>query len=362
MVASLFGKKAYEQFLSIDIGSSSVKIMELDISNPSQPKLKTAAIAPLPSGVISNNTVSKAEVVANTIKTLIETNEINSKKVAFSLPGPAVFTKKLTLSNQKLAAILENVEFEAANYIPHKIEAVHFDYQILPSATPGSADLLLVAVKNEIVLSFLDALEQAELEPSIADVDYFAVENAFELNYPEALSKTVALLDVGSRFSGVNILQQGKSLFTGDIGVGGRLYTDALCEALNMQIRQAEDAKMGKIPSGFDENTVNETIERTTEHVTSEIHRQLGFFWNAANTDKPIEAIYVSGGGAMLPSFIEELRAKTLIPVERIDPFRRLDTATGFDPEFLKDMEGQMVTCVGLGLRQFGDKPVVEIE
>ncbi len=357
MVSSLLGPKKHEQFLAVDIGSSSIKALELDISDPSRPKLKTAAIAPLPSGVLSNNAVSKPEVVANTLRTLLETNEITSKKVAFALPGPAVFTKKVSLSNSKLEALLENIQFEAANYIPHKIEAVHLDYQIFPSSNPGSSDLLLVAVKNEIVLSFLEALEQAGLEPAIADVDYFAVENAFELSYPQMRSQTVALLDVGSRFSGVNILQNGSSLFTGDIGVGGRLYTDALCEALNMQIKQAEEAKLGKIPDGFDEALIAETIERTTEHVASEIHRQIGFFWNAANTDKQLEVIYLCGGGAELSGFTEELRSKTGIPVERIDPFKGVDTSSGFDAEFLREIGSQMVTCVGLGLRRFGDKP-----
>jgi len=360
-VNSLFGKKRYEQFLAIDIGSSSIKVLELDISNPQSPVLKSASIAPLPAGAVNNNAVAKPEIVSNTLKTLLEANDIKSKKVAFALPGPAVFTKKVSLSDQKLAGMLENIHFEAANYIPHKIEAVHLDYQILPGSNPGSSDLVLVAVKNEIILSFVDALEQAGLEPAIADVDYFAVENAFEVNHPELRLKTVALVDVGSRYSGVNIVQNGKSLFTGDIGVGGRLYTDALCESLNMQVKQAEDSKSGKIPDGFDRALVTESIERTTEHVTSEIHRQLGFFWNAANTDKPLEAIYLSGGGSLTAGFDEELKSKTGIPVERVESFRNIDTKAGFDPEYLEEIEPQMITCVGLGLRQFGDKQNAEI-
>ena len=352
----LSGKKQVD-FLAIDIGSSSIKIMSVESNGSDVLTLKAAAIAPLSAGAVTNNAIAKPEVVSNTLKTLLEANEITSKKVAFSLPGPAVFTKKVTLPNAKLEAVLENIQFEAANYIPHKIEAVHLDYQVLPSATAGSSDLVLVAAKNEVVLSFVDAIEQAGLEPAIADVDYFAMENAFELNYPESKQKTVALIDIGSKYSGVNIIQDGISLFTGDVGVGGRLFTDALCESLSMQVKQAEDAKFGKIPDGFDSALVTESIDRTTEHVVGELQRQLSFFWNASGTDRPIEAIYLAGGASSLKGFIDELRAKTGILVEKIHPFRKLNTRGRFDPEFLKEINSQMVVCVGLSLRRFGDKP-----
>lgn len=357
MNLTLFGGKKQEDFLAIDIGSSSIKIMSVESVGSEQPKLKVAAIAPLAGGAVTNNAIAKPEIVSNTIKTLLETNEISAKKVAFSLPGPAVFTKKVTLTNAKLESVLANIQFEAANYIPHKIEAVHLDYQVMPSMTPGSSDLVLVAAKNEVVLSFVDAIEQAGLEPAIADVDYFAMENAFELNYPESKQQTIALIDIGSKYSGVNIVQDGVSLFTGDVGVGGRLFTDALCESLSMQVKQAEDAKIGKIPEGFDVALVAESIDRTTEHVVAELQRQLSFFWNASGTERPIDAIYLAGGASSLKGFIDELRAKTGITVERLDPFRKLNTRGRFDPAYLREIDSLMVVCVGLSLRSFGDKP-----
>jgi type IV pilus assembly protein PilM len=358
-IASMFGKKKQEPFLAVDIGSTAIKMVEFEPGAPA--RLKFAFSAPLPSGAVTNNLIAKPEVVANTLQTLCESNDVKAKKVVFCLPGPAVFTKKVSLSNQKIKAMLENIQFEAANYIPHKIEAVHLDYQILPGTAPDSSELLLVAVKNEVILSFVEAIEMAGLEPAIADVDYFALENAFELNYPELKDKTVALVDVGARFCGVNILQQGRSIFTGDVGVGGRTWTDALCESLNMQVKQAEDAKSGKVPENFDEALVAETIERTTEQISGELQRQLGFFWSAANTEQQLEAIFISGGGGLVSGLIEELKVKTGIPVERFQCFRAIDTSSGFDPEFLREVEPFMANAVGLALRRFGDKVNAEV-
>src|SRR5690606_11466268 len=112
-----------------------------------------------------------------------------------AIPGPAVFTKKITIAYCEPKELENNIRFEAGNYIPHSVEAVHLDYQVLKVNGTSTMDVLLVAVKNEIVRSYISALEQAGLEPSIADVDYFALENMFVLNYPEEQEKTVALIN-----------------------------------------------------------------------------------------------------------------------------------------------------------------------
>lgn len=354
-IQNLFGAKPQETFLSVDIGSSSIKLMEIDLTG-SKPKLVGVGIGPTPGGAITNNLVAKPDAVANAMRALADAQNLKANKVVFGLPGPAVFTKKINTSAQRLEELTNNIYFEAGNYIPHKIEAVHLDFQVLRALGPTNIEVLIVAVKNEIIASFLEAIERAGLEPAIADVDYFALENMFELSYPEEASKTIALIDIGSRYSGVNILQDGRSLFTGDVGVGGRLYTDALCETLNMQPKQAEAAKAGEIPDGFDENLISETIDRTTEHVASELHRQLGFFWNAAATDRSIDAIYLTGGGAQLTGLLEELNAKTGIPCSQVDPFRGLEIAETISQDYLRGIASQVGTSVGLALRRFGDK------
>lgn len=353
-LGSLLSKKTNERFLSIDIGTSSIKMMEIDL-NGSTPKLVSAAIASTPAGGGASNMVAKTEAVASAIRSLVESNEIKATKVVFGIPGPATFTKRITTSASKLSDLQSNIAFEASNYIPHKIDAVHLDFQVVRS-TGSSMEVLLVAVKNEIIGSYLETLEQAGLEPAIADIDYFALENMFELNYPEEKFKTIALVDTGARFSGVNIVQEGRSVIVGDVGVGGRLYTDALCETLGMQPREADEAKMGNPPANADKSLVSETIDRTTEHVASELHRQLGFFWNAAATDKSIDTVYVSGGGCQVAGLLEELSAKTGLPCKPIDPFKQIDTSDGFDREFIAEIAPQMAVSVGLAVRRFGDK------
>jgi type IV pilus assembly protein PilM len=355
MLAPLLGKKPEEQFVSVDIGTSSIKLMELGLGG-GKPKLLNAACGQTPSGCISNNVVTKPDVAARVIRSLVEANDFKSTKAIVAIPGPAAFTKKVTMPLARLDELQNNIIFEASNYIPHKIDAVHFDFQVLRAVSGSNMEVLLVATKNEIIQSYLTAVEQAGFEPAIADIDYFALGNMFELNYPQEKKKTIGLVNIGARYSAVNIMQDGESLFTGDVGVGGRLYTDALCESLNMQPREADEAKLGNIPEGADASLVAETIARATEHIASELHRQLGFFWNAAATNRTIETIYLSGGGSQMPGLLEELRAKTNIECLAVDPFQQIDTASGFDADYLGEIAPQMAVSVGLALRRLGDK------
>ncbi len=345
-----------ENLLSIDIGSNSIKVMELKSTPSGKMELMSAGQVPTPANVIKNNVITKPEAIGNAIKSLVESNAINTNQVVTAVPGPSVFTKRITTAAVSLKELHNNITYEAGNYIPHTIDAVHLDYQVLGSNGKSSMDVLLVAVKNEIIRSFLESIEHAGLETVVVDVDYFALENMFALNYPEECKKTLALINIGARYSTVNILQDGVSLFTGDVTVGGRLYTDALCESLALEPLVAEQAKMGRFPETVDKNIVTETLDRTTEHIAAELHRQIGFFWSAAATDRQIEAVYLAGGGAQVSGLVDELNSRTGMQVHIVDSFRAIDATDRFDTEYLNEIAPAMSVSVGLALRTIGDK------
>lgn len=354
-IERLLGRNRNEPIVSVDIGTSAIKVMCLDTTH-SKPKLIGAGVGPTPANAISNNAVVKPEQVGAAIRSLLDANGITATKAAFVMPGTCTFTKKITIGYQSLKDLKQNISFEAGNYIPHSVDAVHLDFQVLKANGKSTMDVLLVAVKNEIVQSYFNAVESAGLEPIIADVDHFALENMFGLNYPEEKNRTVALINVGARYSSVNIMQAGESLFCGDVSVGGRLYTDALCENVGMQPAQAELAKSGAQVEGFDQHLLAETRDRTTEHLAAELHRQLGFFWNAAATDRAIESIYVCGGSAQVPGLLEELSARTGLTCNLVKTLRNLDWSENFDEEFIGEVGLSMGVSVGLAMRRTGDK------
>ena len=184
MLNSLLKRKNTEVFLAVDIGTSFIKLMELDTSGP-KPILLAAGMAPTPANAITNNIITAPQKVADAIKTIIEANEMSASKACIAIPGPCAFIKKITMGYSSEKELANLIFFEAANYIPHSVKAVKLDYQVLNADPEGSMHVLLVAVKNEIIESYIAVLSLAGLEPAIADIDYFALEIMFELNYPD---------------------------------------------------------------------------------------------------------------------------------------------------------------------------------
>jgi len=351
----LFGKKDLGSYVGVDVGASSIKLIELELTE-GKPRLLNAAFSPSPASAIKNNAVVRAENVGAVLKSLIDANGVSAKNVVVAVPGPSVFTKKITVTAPSIKDLENNIQYEAANYIPHSVDAVSVDFQVLSQAENGSMEALLVAVKEDIVTSFTESIEHASLNPAVVDVDYFALANTFELCYPEERENTVALINIGARYSSVLIVENGSLLFSGDVPVGGRLFTDALCEALELKAAEAEAAKCGELPEGINQAVYDETISKTMDHVTSELQRQLGFFWNAASTENPIKKIFFSGGGAELKGLREKLSDKTKVDCVPLDPFKGINCGSEFEQDYLNELRPLVAVCVGLATRTMGDK------
>lgn len=344
-----------ESFIALDIGSSAVKLLELDLSG-AKPKLINIGVQPLPAEVFANNMIAQTDVVAEKINALLESNEIAGKRVVVAMPGPSVFTKRIQVQKMSRKELAENIQFEAGNYIPHNVEAVRLDFHVIGAAGKNQLDVLLVAVKNEIIDSFLDTLGVANLEAAVVDIDYFAVQNMYELAHPELLDKTVALIDVGSRFSGINICRGGLSLFCGDVSVGGKSISDEIADSTGLPFDEAEKLKIKNTKESEHYSAVVEIIDRSTEQMASELNRQLSFFWNAAGADEGIDKIMLSGGSALLPGLIEELSTKTGIECALLDPLAGIECGSSFESGFLSEIALRMSVGVGLALREPGDK------
>ena len=347
-----------EPLVAIDIGSTGVKLIELDISGD-KPKLINLGYSPISEDVFSNNVLSKPEVVAEKLGALLESAGVSDKRVVVAMPGPSVFTKRITTAKADPKELAQNIQFEAGSFIPHNIDEVKLDYHIIGDAGKGKLDVLVVAVKNEIIDSFTECLSMCGLEPAVIDVDCYALQNMFELGYAEQLPQTVALINIGARYSSINICRGGKSLFTGDISLGGKVFTDAIAQELNVSAADAELLKRGKgAPPSL--QLTKEVIDKNVEYVASELNRQLSFFWNASGAEDGIERILVSGGGSQVLGLIDELREKTGLQCEFLDPFRGIEIGSSVDAQQVKDTAALMSICVGMGIRQPGDRESVE--
>src|SRR6185436_11768579 len=313
--------------VGLDIGSSAVKAVEL---KPSGKGFRVAAFGsqPVPPDSIVDGAIIDAGAVADAIRRLFEGNKaFKAKDVCASLSGNAVIVKKITLPVMTQAELDESIYWEAEQYIPFDVQDVNLDYQILdPGTGPesrGSMEVLLVAAKKDKIGDYTGVIAQAGRNAVVVDVDAFALQNAYEVNYGIDPNAVVVLLNAGASATNINILQGDQSVFTRDISMGGNAYTEALQRELNLPYESADALKRGEPIEGETYDEARPVLRAVTENVMLEIQKTFDFFKAAAASDK-IDRIVLCGGASRAEGFTEMLTERFEAPVESFDPFRNV--------------------------------------
>jgi type IV pilus assembly protein PilM len=345
-----------DDYVAFDIGSSSVKMVEAAVDK-SGCQLLNVGIAPLPQGAVQNNMVVEPGWVAAAIRKLVQDNGVRSSKVISAVPGRAVIIKKIQMPRQDNDELEANVEFEANKLIPENLENVNIDYQVLGYLEGGNKmEVLLVAVKKEIVNSFTDIIEAAGLAPAIIDVDYFALESMYETNYePQASGEVVGLIHIGARYTSINVLSNGISTFTGDLPVGGEEFTDTLRRTMQISGEDAETLKLTGLLQGKNGSDVEALLRPATESLAEDVQRTLSLY-GAIASEEGIRNIYLTGGGAKLSGLTSVMHERLGVPVELADPFRNFRVNNSVDRGSLAELAPLLGVAVGLAIRRIGDK------
>src|SRR5262249_10493985 len=125
------------------------------------------------------------------------------------------------------------------------------------------------------------------------DVDVFALQNCYEVNYGIDPGRVVALLNVGASIMNINIIKGQTSIFNRDIAVGGNQYTDAIQKDLNLSFDQAESMKKGGRGEGTE--NLHPILQAVSESIALEIQKTFDFF-KATSSEDRIDRIFLSGG------------------------------------------------------------------
>jgi type IV pilus assembly protein PilM len=258
------------------------------------------------------------------------------------------------------AELAESIYWEAEQYIPFDIQDVNLDYQILDPGDTASGkatmDVLLVAAKKEKIADYTGVIAQAGRTAVVVDVDAFALQNAFEVNYGIEPGQVVVLLNAGASATNINILQGEQSVFTRDISIGGNAYTEALQKELNLPFEQADQLKRGEAVDGVTFEDARPVLRAVSENVMLEIQKTFDFFKATAASDR-IDRIVVSGGASRAEGFLEMLTERFEAPVELFDPFKKVAfDSKRFQVESVGDIAPTAAVAVGLALRRAADR------
>jgi type IV pilus assembly protein PilM len=349
----LFKKK--KELIGIDIGSSSVKVVQLK-GNDGSYQLLNAGILPLPPEAIVDNTLMDSAAIVGVVKNLVSSLGIKIKDVVCSISGNSVIIRKIVLPTMPQEELEDQISWEAEQYIPFDINDVNMDFQILSpdSNDPSKMNVLLVASKKDIINDYVSVFSEAGMNLSVVDVDSFAIQNAFEANYDYSSEDIIALVNIGASIMNINVIKDGITLFTRDVQMGGNLYTEEIQKQIGLS---SEDAEAGKLLAH--ESTNNQllnVIMKVNETITQEIRRSLDFY-NSTASDNRISGVFVCGGCSKVYKLIDTISEKIGLPVEKLNPFAKIKyIENDFDPEYLEEIAQFMAVPIGLAIRRVGDK------
>jgi type IV pilus assembly protein PilM len=227
---------------------------------------------------------------------------------------------------------------------------VELDFQILDPETEGlQMNVLLVAAKRELVEGRVGLLKEAGLDLAVIDVEAFAIHNAFELNYPEAMQGVVGLVNIGHEVTNVNILEDGVPVFTRDLSVGTRRFCEDLQRKGGLSGEDAERVVQGVASS----DTLASAIEERGEEIAVGVERAAAFLATASRSASGLASVFTSGGGARIPGLNDALANRLRVTVELANPLQRLRVRDSvFDSLAVDEVAPLLMLSVGLGLRR----------
>ena len=245
----MFRKKIGNRGLvGLDIGSSSVKAVELT-GKPGALSLVNLGFEGLQPDTVVDGQIMELNDVSGVISGLFASHQFKTDRVAAGVSGSGVIVKNIIVPQMTREELEESIDWHAEEHIPFEISDVSLDYQIVGSGA-DSLHVLMAACKRDFVANLKQAIQLAGKQPAVIDVDAFALQNCYEVNYEPSDNLAVALLNIGASTMNINILRGVRSVFTRDVSVGGNQYTSLLQKELGLTYEQAEQVKRGNAAPG----------------------------------------------------------------------------------------------------------------
>jgi len=345
-------KKSVPPTIGVDIGTSSVKVLQLSRSGSSY-RVEHAAREALPEGAFAEHSISNVDEVGQAIRSAIKRSGSRARHCAMAVSGSAVITKIIHLPADLAEDEIEGqIEIEAGQYIPYPRDEVSLDFEILGESARNAdvVEVLLAASKTENIETREAVAEMAGLTARVVDVEALAINNAFELvRKHDAIpdSAILAVLDIGDVRSSLNVLRGGRSIYYREHPFGGRELLEETMRRYGLDAEQAQFWKRGEEPpAGFED----EVLEPYRQNVIQQIGRALQFY-SSSREYASVERLYLSGGGASAGGLIDAVASELGMTTEIADPLKKLKLAPRVNAGQLDAMRPSLVTACGLALR-----------
>jgi type IV pilus assembly protein PilM len=352
-----------KSFLTVDFGAGSLKLAEFETNDAGGLTLKSFAIKPL--GLEGSQDATREATILKALQETLVEKGIKSKNVNVCAPGFHVFSKFVKLPPVDATKVTQIIQYEAQQNVPFPLAEVVWDYQILGSAASGELEVLLVAIKSEVVEGLFRVAAQAKLKLSLCDASPAALCNAFRYNYGD-LEDCTMLLDIGAKTSNLLFFEKGK-VFSRSINLGANTITQDFANESKLKFDEADKIK---IAEGFvslggayeePENAHQAAISKIARQFMTKLHIQVNQtiqFYRGQQGGAQPQRLFLSGGASIMPYTAQFFAEKLNIPVEYFNPLRNLQIDPAVNLEELARVAHSLGEVVGLGLRNLAHCPV----
>lgn len=327
-----------KKIIGLDIGTSSIKLVELE-HNGMDFSFITAARTSLPSKPILSESEIDHKAIASQIAALVREARADTNLVSVSLLESQTATKVIEMPLMSDNEVASAIRWEAEQYIPWPLADVSLDWQVLKrverseKSPESKMDVLLVVAPTVLVNKYSKVLKLAGLEPVSVETENLALVRS--ITYSEDTSSVCMLMEMGAATTSICILEKGILIFTRTVAVGGVSVTRAVSSELGLEYSQAEEYKKAY---GLDKDKLDgkvfASIKPVVDVILNEVKRAFAFYQNLKTTDV-IKRIILSGGSAKLPGLVSYLATELGdVEVSGADPWKKIKfpPKLSFDP------------------------------
>src|SRR6266481_1709683 len=352
-----------KSFLAVDFGAVNLKVAEFEINDAGGLLLKQYGLKSLGQDGTQESTREAAMIRAS--NELLAERPFGTKVINLCAPGFHTFSKFVKLPPVDTSKVTQIIQYEAQQNVPFPLEEVVWDYQILGAAASGELEVLLVAIKSDIVEGLFRVAETAGLRLQLVDVSPAALCNSFRYNYGD-LEGCTMLLDIGAKTSNLLFFEKG-SVYSRGINIGANSITQDFSKEARLSYAEAERLK---IEEGFvslggayeePESPTQAAISKIARQVMTRLHIQVNQtvqFYRGQQGGSAPQRLFLSGGAAIMPYTAQFFSEKLNVPVEYFNPFRNVQIDPALNLEELAKVAHSLGEVVGLGLRNLAHCPV----
>ena len=329
-----FFKIAPKGFLGVDIGTFSIKVVEVSragkrrkLDNYGEIQAEALYEKPFRTFEQSTLTISRQDVVRS-LNAILREARIKSRQAYFSIPDFSTFFTTFSLPAMTEEELPQAISFEAHQHIPLPLREVTLDWQIIekggePGAKITPFKILLVAVPNEVIEQYQVIAQDAKLELLSLEAEVFGLARA--LIGEREKKETVVLIDVGARSTTINIIDQGILKISHSFDTSGNDLTNLIAKGLNLDYQQAEEAKKKYGLTASEDMKTREAMLPLIDLILNEIKKISSSFSQTEKTgQKEVQKIILAGGTALMPGLAEYFFKELQKPVVVADPFANI--------------------------------------